>query len=622
MTDWNAVQAFIGAVIAWPGSDEPGFANLQYSYHDKRSPDGKYKGKWPVSPGKPFRDPAQLVSRAAWLNTTTNNKDVWFCTSLQAKTKTNKRGNVVAARSAMDALLQKSIWIDVDVGKSEKGKQPKYATVDEALRAVLTFQKASGLPRPSAIVFSGSGVHVYWISKTALTPQQWQPWASGLKNMLLANNVLCDAGLTTDIARILRMPGTFNHKYDPPKPVELSPLPLKLYDFETDLKVVLSFAAPVTAAPAASTYSPFADGVDPAIFRAGPDPQFKEQGVVVGSEPGLSAGIDKFSDNLVDPKPIFKKKEAGGCEFYREAIATGGVNHNQPLWNLAVLGATFMENGNAVAHAISKGHPEYTEVDTQALYDRKMAERHDRGIGYPSCAAIKANGCSSCEACPLRDKGKSPLNIRPELTQGGGTAQQASNDGKDSADSKDDRLPVPKDDHMGRARIYRKTKRPNLYHYRDDYYDHEGGHYTIIDDDTIRADLYSFLDTCSKEVPRRQKPTVDPSAPNKSSVSETGEALKGKPTVVPFAPNKSSVSETSEALKALGHVVPTVEQPHWLDGRAGPDPADLICFPNGILNINSNRFTPPDPMLFTPHGVGFDYDPNAPAPTEWLTFLD
>src|ERR1700733_14737117 len=106
MTDWNAINAFIGAVIAWPGTEEPGFAVLQYSYHDNRSPDGKYKGKFPVSPGKPFRDPAQLCSFAGWLNGTTNNKDVWFCTSLQGKTKTNKRGNIVGSRSSQDALLQ------------------------------------------------------------------------------------------------------------------------------------------------------------------------------------------------------------------------------------------------------------------------------------------------------------------------------------------------------------------------------------------------------------------------------------------------------------------------------------------------------------------------------------
>ena len=92
---------------------------LQNSYVDKRSPDGKIKGKCPVSPGKPFRDPSRLCSHAGWLNGTTNNKDVWFCTSLQAKTKTNKRGNVVGARSAMDALLQKSIWIDADVGTEQ-----------------------------------------------------------------------------------------------------------------------------------------------------------------------------------------------------------------------------------------------------------------------------------------------------------------------------------------------------------------------------------------------------------------------------------------------------------------------------------------------------------------------
>ena len=52
-------------------------------------------------------------------------------------------------------------------------------------------------------------------------------------------------------------------------------------------------------------------------------------------------------------------------------------------------------------------------MDTQALYDRKMAERHDRGIGYPSCAAIAGAGCEACKACPLFPKGKSPLNIRP-----------------------------------------------------------------------------------------------------------------------------------------------------------------------------------------------------------------
>jgi putative DNA primase/helicase len=157
---------------------------------------------------------------------------------------------------------------------------------------------------------------------------------------------------------------------------------------------------------------------------------------------------------------------------------------------------------------------------------------------------------------------------------------------------------VPKDDHMGRSRIYRIEKRPNLCHYRDDFYDYESGHYAMVDDHTIEANLYSFLDKCGKEV------------------------LRGHRSIIlPFEPDTKSIHETINALKAVGHVLPTIEQPYWLDGRMGPDPAQLICFPNGILNLSTNEFMSPDPMLFTPHGVALDYDPNAPKPVEWLKFL-
>jgi hypothetical protein len=59
----------------------------------------------------------------------------------------------------------------------------------------------------------------------------WLPYARGLKQLLLANGIKCDTGLTTDCARILRVPGTLNHKYDPPAPLTLAPLPLVMYDF-------------------------------------------------------------------------------------------------------------------------------------------------------------------------------------------------------------------------------------------------------------------------------------------------------------------------------------------------------------------------------------------------------
>jgi hypothetical protein len=229
------------------------------------------------------------------------------------------------------------------------------------------------------------------------------PYASGLKQLLLANNVLCDASITTDAARILRVPGTKNYKYDPPADVTLAPMPLVIYDFPAKLAFLQQFAG-LTVAPTASKpqHPLWADDLTDdqrASFRRGP--VFKIDG------PDLNAGINRYEDKLVDPREIFKQ-----CGFYREALRRGGADYDNPLWMYSVLGATFMEGGNAIAHAISEKHATYTQADTQALYDRKVAERHDRGIGYPSCATIKGAGCSACATCPHFAKGKSPLNLR------------------------------------------------------------------------------------------------------------------------------------------------------------------------------------------------------------------
>jgi hypothetical protein len=113
----------------------------------------------------------------------------------------------------------------------------------------------------------------------------------------------------------------------------------------------------------------------------------------------------------VDPAPIFEQ-----CGFLKTARDTGGVGYDNPLWNLSVLCTAFMENGNALAHEVSRSHPTYAAADTQALYDRKVADRADRGIGYPSCGTIAGAGCTACATCPLFPKGKSPLNIRPAFT--------------------------------------------------------------------------------------------------------------------------------------------------------------------------------------------------------------
>ena len=408
MTDWNAVSAFMASVVPWPASQQDaGWVVMPNGYVSSKHPGGRLRsGKYPIGPGKPFKEVEKFVSYAAWANTTNNIKDLFFCLSMQRKIGQSSKGKPQGKRTAAGAMAVKALWIDVDVGKKDKEGNPVgYVDVTEALKAAITFRETVGLPPFSAIVGSGGGIHLYWISDRALTRDEWRRYAEGLKASAAAQGLKCDLGVTTDIARMLRVPGTFNHKEKDPRPCQLFNVPLVTYSFESALKFLTEIAIGQVHAPSAPPHSIYVDGVTAATFGT-PHPLFIDI-----KEPGLQAGIDKHSDILLDPRPIFKD-----CAFYRDAFADGGAKYDQALWMYSVLGTTFMENGRAYAHEVSKAHPSYSTADTDAMFDRKMADRTDRGIGYPSCAAIAGAGCTSCQTCPLFSKGKSPLNIRPVVT--------------------------------------------------------------------------------------------------------------------------------------------------------------------------------------------------------------
>jgi hypothetical protein len=194
-----------------------------------------------------------------------------------------------------------------------------------------------------------------------------------------------------------------SHRYaEPPRPVQLLHLGVD-YNFGVDLALLKQVAPAATATSAAPAS---ADVTEPG-FASSPDPAF----AALSPDSALQAGIEPpKSTTPLDPRPIFQQ-----CGFMRHALATGGKDYDNPLWNLSVLCTAFMENGNVFAHEISKGHASYTPADTQALYDRKKRERVERNLGYPSCSAIEGAGCKACKTCPLRSTVKSPLNLVSDL---------------------------------------------------------------------------------------------------------------------------------------------------------------------------------------------------------------
>lgn len=88
--------------------------------------------------------------------------------------------------------------------------------------AILDHIAGTTWPIPSVIVDSGGGIHGYWLLR--------EPWllesddsreAAAIIQRLWVQAVIGADPSVHDLVRILRIPGTLNFKYDPPRPVQL-----------------------------------------------------------------------------------------------------------------------------------------------------------------------------------------------------------------------------------------------------------------------------------------------------------------------------------------------------------------------------------------------------------------
>ena len=130
----------------------------------------------------------------------------------------NKAGN----RTASNASGAYGLWVDLDVGEEKAMAGKGYRTIEEAQVALEKFCKDSGIQNPTHIVNSGGGLHAYWITGKIIDRETWQKYAKMLKAVTKAAGFLADDTRTADIASVLRVPGTFNYKYNPPRPVTLT----------------------------------------------------------------------------------------------------------------------------------------------------------------------------------------------------------------------------------------------------------------------------------------------------------------------------------------------------------------------------------------------------------------
>ena len=158
-----------------------------------------------------------------------------------------------------------------------------------------------------------------------------------------------------------------------------------------------------------------------------------------------------------------------------------------------------------------------------------------------------------------------------------------------------DELVLDKDTPLRSARSFVERIRPELMHYNDDWLSYDGAAYAEIEEATIRAELYEFLD---------------------------GALQIAKKGPHPFRPTRTRVSDIEDALKAETHRPRDIYSPPcWLVGE-GPPPREIVACRNGLLHLPTGELLNPTPRFFTRNTLDFDHDPNAPEPECWHAFLD
>ncbi len=294
-----------------------------------------------------------------------------------------QKGTVRGCRESVSALP--AVWADVDVAGDTHSSGTLPPTRSAALKLLEAVPAA-----PSIVVWTGGGFHVYWLLREPWvleTPEERADaerlvrrvqWA--LQKEARVHGWQIDH--TADLGRLLRLPGTLNHK-------ALKPLPVTIEHF------------PLVAAPGESADWRY----DPSDFDLLEEPPSRDRG-----ERPWRAGRGRRDERQWQPadfRQVYK-----GCGWIRHCYEDR-TTLPEPEWYaaLSIIGrcATPDADGRRLAHRISRDHPGYSVRKTDDKLDHALdsgGPRTCRDVAHER-GALDAH----CRRCPHFGKIRSPISL-------------------------------------------------------------------------------------------------------------------------------------------------------------------------------------------------------------------
>ena len=297
-------------------------------------------------------------------------------------------------RKAENALFVRSLFMDLDCGVDGKtGNTKAFASKREAVAALVKFLADTGLDKLGTpwLVDSGGGVHVYLPLSRDCTIDEWRPVANALKQVAKHAEFPLDMTVTADAARVLRTPGTLNHKYTPPKPVLLKQRG-DIFELDEIAGVLHAYqeANPVSAKTVLAPVSTSALAL----------PGRRPGGQMSAIAKSLMGNSVTYFKNI-----MVRTVEGDGCGQLAHYAANASEDGMEPLWRGLLSLAKFCEDADKATRKLSAMHP-YDE-------DRRLRKLSEIKGPY-SCVKMDSENPGICGDCKHWGKITNPLALGRE----------------------------------------------------------------------------------------------------------------------------------------------------------------------------------------------------------------